>query len=158
MLLYCIPFVIIQVSAYLSCGSVDYPTKPEDCTSKSTNIRSCCYAQYNDGRKVECADFVDNRTGIFTENNVGYTCPEANFNQTISLSLFCGPQNPISVDDCSKFSSDYNTCCYMKYQGENYCINLGRKFSTTIELLGDQIACSQTYLGISMLLLLFIII
>jgi hypothetical protein len=158
MLLYIIPLLLVsKATSYLSCGSVDYPAKPSDCTSKSTSIRSCCYAEYNNGSPALCSDFQETRSGTFSEGGVNYTCPEVGFTPSITVALFCGPQNPVNLDMCSVYSNEFNSCCFLRYKGEPHCINLGRKFSTTIELDGDKIECSGSFFTMSKVIIAVLI-
>jgi hypothetical protein len=141
-------FVITSVAntAYLSCGRIDYPKAPQDCTAKSTSIRSCCYAEYLDkSSQPLCIDFDSRKTGTTVDGNIKYTCPGVSDTPSITMALFCGPKNPISVTSCTDVSDEYNSCCYMTYKGDNYCINLGRKYQTKIELDGDYIECGGVY-------------
>ncbi len=142
--------LVLVVNSQESCGKVDNPTNSKDCTMMSTLQRSCCY-KFKDGENASCIDHSIPTYKNWTEDGYNIICPSIN-DPVADVSLYCGEKDP-SPNDCSRYSNDIATCCYMQHKGKSYCINLGLPYDGNHTVGGDVIVCSSSYIYISYLLL-----
>jgi hypothetical protein len=140
------------VNAQESCGIIDNPINSKDCTMMSTKKRSCCY-KYKDGESAKCIDYSVPKYNKFSSDD-GYNiiCPLIS-EPVAEVSLYCGENNP-KPKDCSRYSTDSSSCCYMVHKGQSYCINLGLPYTGNQTVGEDIISCSSHYIYISYILLL----
>ncbi len=123
---------------------------------KNTNITSKCktvpYSSYFKGYK---RDYIDN---VLYE----VKCPEYNIT-TLALEK-CGKNEAKSLDDCKKYSTFVDSCCFFNEvyddrannEGEekleiNKCYWLGSKYEGTIKWAGAELKCYNKKLNISLL-------
>jgi hypothetical protein len=160
------------------CG-IKNPSNINDCLNdtESNSDDTCCFAKVGDFNitanitiKNSTVCILINKNNTFmapfiTQMNLGidgrYITTYINCgNQTYTNSRAfetCGPSLPQSLSDCSLYSVNNNTCCYMASpDGTSTCLLNKGKINGNKTIYGVSIICQSVWLKINMILYIII--
>jgi hypothetical protein len=136
------------------CGSF-VPQDSNSCFMYSTNTTYCCSLSTFSNKFYSNICYPISMTDYLPLNNKinlgGY---EYDINCGTFIGTTCGyVSTPVSYKDCSQFSKNTNSCCFMKYQGDTSCVWLGTGDTGQVEYNGLVLICEADFLKISLILL-----
>ncbi len=130
------------------------------CTQYSTNETYCCYLRTYSNNfwssmcyPINATDYLQ-LNGILRLGKYKYfvDCGE-------STGTTCGTlSNPVSYKDCSQFSRNTNTCCFVKYKNDTSCVWLGSGYNGDITYNGIELVCNSVFIGVLKYLLVIFVI
>jgi hypothetical protein len=156
-------FLIIQtisgVSNQKSCTSF-IPNSKEECSKFNDAVNYCCYYT-NENKFYDHCDFVNAAAYLTMANTTMYSGMNFTMNcgaNTQNNLKKCGIGKESSQQECSKFSSNYNSCCYYNHYGTSGCVMTDSKISGAY-LNGNVILeCYNGIIKYSIMVSLFIVL
>ena len=159
-------FIILLINIYIAFEEeCEDQTNKESCLSKTTNHKYptfCCYLEslfpknksINKCKTVPYSSFFSGYKKDYIDDILyNVTCQDKNIT-TYPLEK-CGQKNAKNLNDCKKFSTFVDSCCYYTgtdetiYQKEQ-CYWLGSKYEGTIKWAGAELKCYNKKLNISL--------
>lgn len=133
------------------CG-FNPPNKSSDCFSfNETNSSSlkCCYLYNKSVNETFCKllsdEYLDSRK-TFNLNEIEFNV-ECHIPQAEELGTPCGTENPQVPNDCIKFSTVNNRCCFHNRTNPSFCYWLGMNLSKNDITLNSTVYCNDSYIN-----------
>ena len=164
-------FLTFQKSIKSQCVLDTVATKASDCLKKSTNVTYCCFiSPLEDKSKPSvCYPFLKSKYFGYLNINydrklykincgIGSTFMDSDWDLTLDDKSICSTMNPQNYKDCTKASTDDNSCCF--YEGEDMkgCYWLGIKHQGKVTKNKYTFVCAANFLKNFFLFLFFILI
>ena len=164
-------FLILQKRINSQCVLDTVASKASDCLKKSTNDTYCCFiSPLEDKSKPSvCYPFLKSKyIGYLNINydrklykincGIGSTFMDSDWDLTLDDKSICSTMNPQNYKDCTKASTDDNSCCF--YEGEDMkgCYWLGIKHQGKVTKNKYTFVCAANFLKNFFLFLFFILI
>ena len=144
--------------------------KPLDCLKLSTNDTYCCYiSPLEDKSKPSlCYPFLKSKYFGYLNINydqklysidcgIGSTFMNSDWNLTLDDKSICGTMNPNDYKDCTKASTEDNSCCLYEGEGMKGCYWLGIKHQGKVTKKKYSFVCKGIFINFSFYIILFII-
>ena len=167
-------FLIFLNSINSQCILDQVANKPSDCLKKTTNDTYCCFiSPLEDTTKPNvCYPFLKSKYFGYMNINydrklykincgMGSTFMDSDWDLTLDDKSICSTMNPTNYKDCTKASTDDNSCCF--YEGEDMkgCYWLGIKHQGKVTKNKYTFVCEEKILNINFnkffLLILFLL-
>lgn len=136
------------------CGSF-VPQDSNSCFMFSTNTTYCCSLSTFSNKfhsnicyPIKMNEYLplNNRINL---GGYDYGIDCGNF-----IGTTCGfISSPVTYKDCSQFSRNSNSCCFMKFQEDTSCVWLGTGDTGQVEYNGLTLICEANYLKAKLLLI-----
>lgn len=145
-------FLLVLSNTYCQqsyCGSF-VPMDLASCTAYSTNSQYCCLLRTYTNQYYDSMCYPIDPTQYMSLNgNIqlgGYSYQVDCGN---SIGTDCGQvPEPISYKDCSIYSLNSNSCCYISYKNVTSCVWLGSPNTGKVEYKGLTIICDGSILNL----------
>lgn len=166
---------LIRFTSTQVCGEPS-PINFNDCNKFSDTKNTCCYGKislYNETvferEEAICIYIPINQTFVakyLDELDIGLPSTTLFFKldcgEVINNTQFgtCGPNDdykPLAFVDCHKYSTNSTNCCFFQSPNKKTsCLNNPNKNHGTMDLFGYILQCSENYIFVKILNLLFV--
>ncbi len=141
------------------CGSF-LPKDENSCSFYSTNETFCCLLRtYSNGLWSQTCYPFNNTDYLQLNDQINLFGYQYSIVCDIETGTTCGNiETPQSYQDCGQFSTNLNSCCYYKYNGDSSCVWLGTPDVGQLEYNGLTLICKSSFIQVSLTLLILLLI
>lgn len=164
-------YIDIVVSGQNYCLTISKPENPDECNTHNDKESYCCKLSSvkNSTKETFCKYYkIDEYNGARTINyenemffiNCGIGTRMGSLKHEGGADQVCGDVNPSEQKECSRSSTEYNSCCYFKTGLASGCFWLGTKYTGKTQYNKIVLECfsKSIWLNIYFLGLIFLII
>jgi hypothetical protein len=127
------------------------------CTQYSTNTTLCCYLRTYSNKYWSSICHSINATDYLALNGkIKLGDYEYFIDCGDTIGTTCGTiMKPMSYKDCSQFSRNTNSCCFVKYKEDTSCVWLGTGHTGEISYNGLELVCHSSKIKIGNMFKMF---